>query len=106
VSQLALFDQQDKDVVYALAKAIRPANMRTVHGIRDEEGSRWQYSVSVVQCVEETLHDGQLVRISGGGMDAPEDLPTGSVKAFFSWHDSGLSGHYFATGFCQRTAAR
>jgi hypothetical protein len=80
--------------------------MRTTHGIRDAQGSRWHYSVSAVRCVEEALADDQFVRVSGGGMDAPEDLPIGSVKAFFNWRDSVTSGQYVAFGFCQRTSRR
>lgn len=104
--QFALFAAEDARVTYALASSIRPANMRTTHGIRGEQESRWHYSVSAVRCVEETLADDQFVRESGGGMDAPEDIPVGSVKAFFNWQEPGVSGRYVAFGFCQRTARR
>ncbi|MBR8376502.1 hypothetical protein KDW20_12010 [Burkholderia cenocepacia] len=76
---------------------IRPANMRTSHGLHGPK-YRYGYSVSSVQCVEETLADNHDVRVSGGGMDAPEDIPTGSVKACF-W-DRQL------TGLIQRTMSR
>lgn len=77
--------------------AIRPANMRTSHGLHDPK-YRYGYSVSSVQCVEEILADNHDVRVSGGGMDAPEEIPTCSVKACF-W-DGRL------TGLIQRTTSR
>jgi hypothetical protein len=104
--QFGLFDGEAQAVTYALAGTIRPANMRTTHGIRGEQDSRWRYSVSAVRCVEDALADDQFVRVSGGGMDAPEEMPVGSVKAFFRWQDSGLSGNDIAIGFCQRTTKR
>jgi hypothetical protein len=86
---------------------IRPANMRTTHGIQHLEGGSALptrgYSVSAVQCVEGEHLDHLGVAASGGGMDAPEELPIGSVKAFFREHSSGGRT---AFGFCQRTAQR
>jgi hypothetical protein len=78
----------------------RPANMRTVHGIRDDDEFRrsGDHSVSCVRCAEDRLIDGQFVRESGGGMDAPEDLPLGSVKA--------LLDERRLIGVCQRTYKR
>lgn len=81
---------------------IRPANMRVTHGIRNFRRLIVDLSVSAVECVEETLADPLMVRESGSGMDAPEDIPTGSVKAFFS--EKGESKYCF--GFCQRTTTR
>lgn len=77
--------------------AIRPANMRTSHGMHDPK-YRHGYSVSAAWCVEETHADDHNVRVSGGGMDAPEEIPVGSVKACF-W-DGRL------TGLIQRTVSR
>jgi hypothetical protein len=60
-------------------------------------------SVSAVKCVEDIHLDLLMVAASGSGMDAPEEIPTGSVKAFFerSQHDA-----LKAIGFCQRTTPR
>ncbi|MCA8324063.1 hypothetical protein [Burkholderia cepacia] len=77
--------------------AIRPANMRTAHGLRDPK-YRHGSSVSCVWCLEETHADNHNVRLSGGGMDAPEDIPIGSVKACF-WERQ-------LTGLIQRTTGR
>lgn len=78
---------------------IRPANMHLTHGLR---GSIVDMSVSAASCIEDTLADSQMVRESGAGMDAPEDLPVGSVKAFFN----ESNGSKFCFGFCQRTTSR
>jgi hypothetical protein len=105
--QFGLFDVSPIDPVRRQTLDFRPANMRTVHGIRSDvtnyDGSYREdraHSVSVALCVEETLLDGQFVRISGGGMDAPEDLPLGSVKAMFDCDGRTR------TGICQRTYKR
>lgn len=80
---------------------IRPANMRTSHGLRGNNISG-QMSVSSVACVEDVLADPYQARESGAGMDAPSNMPAGSVKAFFSERNGAK--HY--CGFCQRTAER
>jgi hypothetical protein len=105
--QFSLFDMPAPDAMKRKALNFRPANMRTVHGIRcdvfNDDGVHREgpaYSVSVAQCVEETLVDGQFVRISGGGMDAPNDIPLGSVKAMFDCDGRTR------TGLCQRTYKR
>lgn len=85
-----------------LAKAIRPANMRTAHGLRSL--GQFSLSVSAAHVTEDTLADPHGVAASGSGLDAPEDLPTGSVKAFFTDHGTGQFRHVF--GFCQRTTRR
>ncbi|RQM44551.1 hypothetical protein EHZ19_28290 [Paraburkholderia bannensis] len=110
-TQFVLFDAQsvdalDQDKLPALN--FRPANMRTVHGVRgnDEFPRVGAYSVSCVHCVEEYLFDGQFVRESGGGMDAPEEIPIGSVKAMFVDEPAGVSYRKRLTGLCQRTHAR
>lgn len=71
--------------------------MRTAHGLCDPK-YRHGYSVSCVRCLEETHADDHNVRTSGGGMDAPEEIPTGSVKACF-WERQ-------LTGLIQRTISR
>jgi hypothetical protein len=98
--QLSLLEQAERRIVYRLADAIRPANMRTVHGIRIEGNPRLGYSVSAVRCVEDKLVDDHYVRVTGGGLDAPEDLPIGSVKVMFD------SDGRRVTGICQRTSRR
>jgi hypothetical protein len=105
--QFSLFDVDAPNKIKREALRFRPANMRTVHGIRcdvfNDDGEHREghsYSVSCVQCVEETLVDGQFVRISGGGLDAPNDIPLGSVKTTFDW--DGVT----RTGLCQRTYER
>lgn len=86
---------------------IRPANMRTTHGIRHQEAgnsfARRGYSVSAVQCVEDQHLDHLDTASSGSGMDAPVELPIGSVKAFFSRNSSNA---LVAFGHCQRTVPR
>lgn len=88
-------------------KIIRPANMRTTHGIQHASGSStlpWRgYSVSAVQSVEDHHLDHLGVAASGSGMDAPDDLPVGSVKAFFNRTPGDA---LVAFGFCQRTVER
>lgn len=87
-------------------ESIRPANMRTVHHVRyceERPYLRAGYSVSAVQCVETTHIDPFNTAASGSGMDAPEHLPVGSIKAFFDGDD--LSG-WHCIGFCQRTVER
>ena len=76
---------------------MRPANMRITHGLR------FNLSVSNVECVEDKLINPWMVRETGAGMDAPAELPTGSVKAFFT-ELSGGRKHCF--GFTQRTTPR
>lgn len=87
---------------------IRPANMRTVHGIRHPEPSprNRPYSVSTVQCMENRTLDHLQIRETGAGMDAPEDLPVGSVKAFFDCTIHGLCPVIVNIGHCQRTVSR
>ena len=89
--------------------SIRPANMRTVHGIMNPNEpsgmftrKRGEHSVSAVMVTEEVLADPLQCSATGSGMDAPEDLPTGSVKAFFK----ETCNSKVAFGFCQRTTAR
>jgi hypothetical protein len=109
--QFGLFDVAAVEAPDSAKRArlnFRPANMRTVHGVRiDGEFRRDTHSVSCVQCVEDRLLDAQFVRESGGGMDAPEDLPLGSVKAMFWDESTGISSSYpRLTGLCQRTYRR
>jgi hypothetical protein len=83
---------------------IRPANMRTTHGVRHPCPKVLRgYSVSAVQCVEDILLDHFATAISGSGMDAPVNLPVGSVKAFFNITPGDA---LIAFGFCQRTTVR
>ena len=63
------------------------------------------HSVASVECVEELLIDSWYARESGAGMDAPCDLPVGSVKAFFT-DTNGNKQYTVAFGFCQRTTTR
>jgi hypothetical protein len=74
---------------------IRPANMRTVRGIAGG------YSVSAVRCVEDIHLDHYGTAASGSGMDAPDDLPAGSIKA---WFNPPEMARYI--GHCQRTVTR
>jgi hypothetical protein len=108
--QFGLFDVETMPAPDAQKRArlnFRPANMRTVHGVRiDGEFRRDTHSVSCVQCVEDHLLDAQFVRESGGGMDAPEELPLGSVKAVFWDESNGASTYSRLTGLCQRTYRR
>jgi hypothetical protein len=64
-------------------KSIRPANMRTTHGLQGPF-RLGVHSVSAVACVEDVLSDPEYVAVSGSGMDSPCDVPTGSLKAFFA----------------------
>jgi len=109
--QFSLFDARPVDAPDEAKRAalnFRPANMRTVHGIRDADEFRRSgtHSVSCVRCVEDRLVDAQFVRESGGGMDAPDDLPIGSVKAMFVDEPSGVSTRKRLSGLCQRTYSR
>lgn len=71
-----------------LVRQIRPANMHVVHGFRrDCDG--WNYSVSAAECVEGTLADPNHFRETGSGMDAPDEIPCGSVKAWFDTYTPG-----------------
>lgn len=81
---------------------IRPANMRITHGLQFPGANRIAMSVSAVECIEDSLADPQQARESGAGMDAPEQLPTASLKAFFQ--EIGLS--LSCIGICQRTVQR
>lgn len=83
-----------------LVAAIRPSNMRTVHRLRLSGQGIGEHSTSAAQCAEDSLADPWGARASGGGMDAPDELPAGSVKAFVGMHSSR------AIGFCQRDAMR
>lgn len=78
-----------------LIAKIRPSNMRITTGLRVV------ISVSAAECVEETLSDPNLVRESGSGMDAPEWIPAGSVKA---WFEPPRMRNLI--GFCQREVKR
>ena len=68
--------------------SIRPSNTRTVHGLRS--AVPWQNSSSAAEFAD-YLVDVSNAAITGGGMDAPDLMPAGSVKAFshpgarFSW---------------------
>jgi len=81
---------------------IRPANMRRTHGLQFPSFPGGTMTVSAVACVEDALADPIQARESGAGMDAPEELPTGSVKAFFNGHDNARH----CIGHCQRTTNR
>jgi hypothetical protein len=78
---------------------IRPANMRVTHGIHQHRSR--PYSVSATIHTEETHVDHYGTAASGSGMDAPETLPTGSIKAFFSPPNMKT-----CIGFCQRTTEK
>lgn len=82
---------------------IRPANMRRTHGLQTKDG-RFSLSVSSTAYAEERLSDPWMCRESGTGMDAPGDIPTGSVKAFFG--NDGNNNYTRCFGFCQRTTER
>ena len=84
-----------------LNSKIRPANMRVSHGINSDMGP---YSVAASRFTEEYLLDHFGTAASGSGMDAPEELPVGSVKAFFD--PSRQTGTYLCFGFWQRTIPR
>lgn len=81
-----------------MVSLIRPAHMRTTHGIGSGGGD---YSVSAVMVIEDVLLDHFGTASSGSGMDAPEDLPIGSIKAFFYPPEMRQ-----CFGFCQRTITR
>lgn len=84
---------------------LRPANMRTVHGLRHTHPRGCLgLSVSSAECVEELLADPWMCRETGAGMDAPQDMPTGSIKAFFGDNGYGQQTRFF--GLCQRTTGR
>ncbi len=76
---------------------IYPTNMRTAHGLRSIADV---ISVSAVRRVEDIHLDPFFFASSGSGMDAPEELPAGSIKAFVSGNTP------VCIGFCQRTIAR
>lgn len=91
-------------------KEPRPANMRLTHGLRYPHVDYLNrvgmpYSVASVECVEDLLIDSWYARESGAGMDAPPELPIGSVKAFFT-DTNGNKQYNVAFGFCQRTVTR
>lgn len=86
-----------------LFDSIRPANMRVTHGLHAAR-SVIDLSVASAACVEGRLSDPFMVRESGAGMDAPEEIPTGSVKAFFAAVDINDAKYCF--GQCQRTMGR
>lgn len=65
-----------------MQSTIRPANMRVTHGIH-QANSR-PYSVSATIHTEDYHLDHLGTAASGSGMDAPENAPTGSIKAFFN----------------------
>ena len=85
--------------IQLLVAAIRPSNMRTAHSLLGG-GTTHTLSVSAVACVEELHTDPYGAAVSGSGMDAPDLMPAGSVKAFPSY----LGVH--AVGFCQRDVLR
>lgn len=94
----------------AVRKSIRPANMRRVIGLCCHRKAnifsdvRWaSFNTSAALCMFGLLSDPTDAALSGGGMDAPDDLPTGSVKAFF---DTLPSGSKIVVGYCQRTTTR
>lgn len=84
-----------------LVAGIRPANMRLTRGLRVANG-KTTYSTPTAMCVEGRYFDAWGCASTGAGMDAPEDIPTGSVKAFFENDGNGTR----CFGFCQRTFLR
>lgn len=74
---------------------IRPANMRITTGLHGT------LTVSAAFCVEELLADPDMVRETGAGMDAPDWMPAGSIKAFFAPPEMKK-----LIGFCQREVKR
>ena len=76
--------------------SIRPSNTRTVHGLRG--AVTWQNSSSAAEFADHLVDICDAV-ITGGGMDAPDLMPAGSVKAFR--HESGR-----CIGWCQRHVLR
>ena len=76
--------------------SIRPSNTRTVHGLR---GAFLGQSSSSAAEFADCLADVSNAAITGGGMDAPDLMPAGSVKAFR--HESGR-----CIGWCQRDVLR
>lgn len=87
--------------ILKLHSKTRPANMRRAHGIKSDDRP---YSVAASISTEDYLLDHLGTAASGSGMDAPEDIPIGSVKAFFD--RSRGSGKEECFGFCQRTITR
>lgn len=92
--------------IHQMMADIRPANMRLVHGL-NSLGMRGRHIHAYSASAAESRTDdrfGQFdpthAAVLGAGMDAPTELPTGSVKAFI--HES----HRRAIGFCQRTTTR
>lgn len=90
-------------ILMDMVARIRPANMRSTHGLR-MENSKLTYSTPAVLCVEGRFCDTWDCAHTGSGMDAPEDIPTGSVKAFFE--NNGSNNYTRCFGFCQRTVRR
>lgn len=91
---------------------IRPTNMHLVHGIRDltpvadlfaDDLTRNPYSCSATMVADDRRYDPFMAAESGAGMDAPSELPTGSIKAFFEYDENGRKVVF---GFCQRTEQR
>lgn len=83
--------------------AIRPANSRITHGLRLPDGCcNVPLSVSATEWAEDRLVDPGMVCESGAGMDAPCEIPTSSLKAFFTENN----GSKYCFGFCQRTTKR
>jgi len=91
--------------IQQLINSMRPANMHTTHGLIHQISSsriHIDLSVSANRFTENFLTDPHSVASSGAGMDAPETLPSGSIKAFF---DSSKTPN-LVVGFCQRTVDR
>ena len=86
-----------------LHRSIRPANPRTVHGLRSSRLGA--ISVSAGAAFEDTHADPFGYRLTGMGMDAPEDIPLGSLKAGFA-HPFPGSPSKLCVFQCQRTKGR
>ena len=82
---------------YRAMAVIRPSNTRTVHGLRSGT-PLLQNSSSAAECCDH-LADTYDAALLGGGMDAPDQMPAGSVKAF-----RNELGH--CIGWCQHDVAR
>ena len=78
------------------AASIRPSNTRTVHGLR---GAFLEQSSCSAAEFADHLADVSSAAVSGGGMDAPDLMPAGSIKAF-----RNKSGR--CVGWCQRDIPR
>lgn len=94
--------------INSLTAKIRPSNMRGCHGLRTigEDGRTLNKNLSVPSafCTDEFL-DPHGYAFSGFGMDAPDMLDAGSVKAFFT-RTGKNENDLRCFGFCQCEASR